>query len=69
MVNKLGKAIFEEVSREEQLDPNDLYSVAEITFIVTGIIHVLARWLTFEESVWPQAELMAQLTIILKKFG
>lgn len=50
MVNKLGKSIFEEVAREEQLASSDLYSVAEITFIVAGIIHVLSRWLIFDEA-------------------
>lgn len=68
MVNKLGKAIFEEVAREEQLASSDLYSVAEITFIVAGIIHVLSRWLTFDEATWPQEIMMTDLTRILEKF-
>lgn len=68
MVNKLGKAIFEEVAHEEQLASNDLYSVAEITFIVAGIIHVLSRWLTFDETTWHQETMMTDLTRILEKF-
>lgn len=68
MVNKLGNAIFEEVAREEQLASSDLYSVAEITFIVAGIIHVLSRWLTFDEATWPQETMMTDLTRFLEKF-
>lgn len=68
MVNKLDKAIFEEVAREEQLASNDLFSVAEITFIVAGIIHVLSRWLTFDEATWHQETMMTDLTRILEKF-